>query len=120
MVGDTLTLRGERKADPGTGEHRYHRRERGHGSFSRVVRLPYEVDAETAAARLAENLEHMRNLRAEVSELPVVLADDDVETSERLLSDVVPRLPAARGDAPEARDSLETIQADWWLADEQR
>ena len=42
------------------------------------------------------------------------------ETSDRPVSDVVPRLPAAPGDEPEAQTSFETRQADWWLADEQR
>ena len=41
-------------------------------------------------------------------------------TTERPVSDVLPLLPAAAGDAPESRMPVETLQADWWLADEQR
>lgn len=56
IIGDTLTVRGVR--DPETEEEgrHYHRREREHGPFARVVRLPFEVDAESTAARLSHGI----------------------------------------------------------------
>ena len=47
---DELTVRGA-FADRAEGAT-YHRRERGEGTFSRVLRLPVAVDSERAAARL--------------------------------------------------------------------
>jgi len=49
--GNELTIRGERK-NGCKGEATYHRRERGVGSFSRVLRLPVPVDAEKIEAAL--------------------------------------------------------------------
>jgi len=45
VVGDTLTLRGERAADEVKSGESYHRRERPAGTFARTVHLPFEVDA---------------------------------------------------------------------------
>lgn len=45
VVGDTLTLRGERAADDVQAGETYHRRERPVGTFARTVHLPFEVDA---------------------------------------------------------------------------
>lgn len=44
-----LTIAGERKWEP-SGEASYHRRERRHGTFSRTVQLPRDLDPEGAAA----------------------------------------------------------------------
>ena len=44
VVGDTLTLSGNRKPDELTEGARYHRQERGHGSFSRSFQLPFSVN----------------------------------------------------------------------------
>ncbi len=44
-----LTLTGERKA-PAPENSSYHRRERRHGTFSRTVQLPRDLDSEQAAA----------------------------------------------------------------------
>jgi len=51
VKGDELTLRGERPATDREGVT-YHRRERGSGSFSSVVRLPVEIDVENVEAHL--------------------------------------------------------------------
>jgi len=51
VAGNELTIKGER----GDGEQEgvtYHRRERGTGTFSGVVRLPVEVDVSKVEARL--------------------------------------------------------------------
>ena len=51
VTGSNLSISGERKI-PSEGEDvRYHRREREAGTFSRVVALPGEVDADKVEAR---------------------------------------------------------------------
>lgn len=51
VTGDVLTIEGERVAEAIGDKSMYHRRERGTGSFSRSVRLPFPVDAEKVSAR---------------------------------------------------------------------
>lgn len=55
VLGDELTIKGERKADDGD-EVKFHRRERGVGTFSRVVQLPVEVDPEKVEATLRDGV----------------------------------------------------------------
>jgi HSP20 family protein len=43
VVGDTLTLSGERRPDEMTENGRFHRQERGHGKFVRTLQLPFPV-----------------------------------------------------------------------------
>jgi HSP20 family protein len=50
VVGDTLTLAGERGAEETDEESTYHRRERRHGRFSRVVKLPFPVEPDAVEA----------------------------------------------------------------------
>jgi HSP20 family protein len=50
LAGDLLTLKGEKKHEEETNEAGRHLVERSYGSFSRSIRLPYEVDADKAAA----------------------------------------------------------------------
>ncbi len=48
--GNQLTIKGERKPwNPGQGV--WHRQERGFGPFTRLIELPYDVDAERVEAR---------------------------------------------------------------------
>jgi HSP20 family protein len=51
VSGGDLTLKGERKTEAPENVT-YHRRERGTGQFSRVLRLPVEVDADKVEAHL--------------------------------------------------------------------
>jgi len=51
VVGDELTIGGERRQVPKEGVA-HHRRERGIGKFSRSVRLPFAVDATAVRAQL--------------------------------------------------------------------
>jgi HSP20 family protein len=44
MVGDTLTLKGERKRETEVKEDNYHRIERSYGTFQRSIVLPAVVD----------------------------------------------------------------------------
>lgn len=50
VVGDAVTIRGERKAEAGVAEDRYHRRERPLGSFTRTVNVGETLDPEGAQA----------------------------------------------------------------------
>ncbi|NIR42796.1 MAG: Hsp20/alpha crystallin family protein [Gemmatimonadetes bacterium] len=55
VQGDELTLKGEREME-NREEVTYHRRERGFGSFSSVVRLPVEIDVDNVEARLEDGV----------------------------------------------------------------
>lgn len=55
VIGDTLTLRGERKADEGS-EGSYHRRERKMGRFHKAVTLPYAVNPEDVEASFKDGV----------------------------------------------------------------
>lgn len=55
VLNDELTIKGERPEKPEQGTS-YHRRERGVGKFSRVVRLPFEVDAQRVEATLRDGV----------------------------------------------------------------
>ena len=46
VVGDTLTLSGERSQKDGDEQRTYSRRERWQGKFSRTIQLPFRIDAE--------------------------------------------------------------------------
>ena len=50
MVGDTLTIKGEKKVEREEKEENYHMIERSYGSFSRVMKLPVAVDADKVEA----------------------------------------------------------------------
>jgi HSP20 family protein len=47
--GDQLSIKGERKP-PQVGQGSWHRRERGYGAFTRLVDLPFHVDADGVQA----------------------------------------------------------------------
>ncbi len=65
VVGETLTLTGERLA-PEVGEDaRYHRQERGYGKFSRSIELPFRVDADQVQATFDQGVLQIRLPRAE-------------------------------------------------------
>jgi len=56
VVGNELTLKGHRQDQPGEKETVFHRRERGVGTFTRLVRLPVEVDANRVEAKLHDGV----------------------------------------------------------------
>jgi len=56
VVGDTLTLRGNRNPEQLTEGSTYHRRERGYGRFSRVLQLPFRVEADEVSATYRNGL----------------------------------------------------------------
>ena len=53
--GNQLTLKGERKQPP-VEKGVWHRRERGFGSFARVITLPVDVDPDRVEARFAHGV----------------------------------------------------------------
>ena len=65
VVGETLTLSGERKEEPQAESVRYHRRERGCGQFSRSIELPFRADANKVEATFAKGILTIRLPRAE-------------------------------------------------------
>ena len=65
VTGKTLTLRGAREAEPVTGEESYHRRERWYGQFSRIVELPFNVEADSVKARFRKGVLFIALPRAE-------------------------------------------------------
>ena len=65
IEGSTLTLSGERKAAELPEGATYHRQERGYGKFTRVVKLPYQIDANQVDAKLKEGILTIELERAE-------------------------------------------------------
>jgi HSP20 family protein len=49
-LGETLTIRGERKPLEAGENTTWHRRERRYGTFTRTIDLPYGIDAESVDA----------------------------------------------------------------------
>jgi HSP20 family protein len=65
VVGDNLTLKGERRSEELEEGARYHRQERGYGSFSRTVQLPFPVDIEKVNAKFTNGVLEIGLPRAE-------------------------------------------------------
>jgi|SRR4051812_10888981 len=55
VVGSELTLKGERPDGPPPADS-FHRRERGTGAFTRLIRLPSEVNADGVEASLNDGV----------------------------------------------------------------
>jgi HSP20 family protein len=51
LVGDLLTIKGEKKSEREEKKENYHLVERSYGSFSRALRLPAAVDADKIDAK---------------------------------------------------------------------
>ncbi len=66
VVGSELTIHGRRPEsnDEGTS---FHRRERGAGEFTRVVRLPVEVDPDKVQASLQDGVLRLTLPKAEAA-----------------------------------------------------
>lgn len=65
VVGETLTLSGERVAETAGDESTFHRQERVTGKFSRSIELPFPVEVDKVDARLEKGLLTIRLPRAE-------------------------------------------------------
>jgi HSP20 family protein len=67
MEGQSLMLEAERHLDPAVQRDRYHRIERGYGTFRRTFTLPPTVDPTRIAAEYADGLLTVRLPRREES-----------------------------------------------------
>ncbi len=56
MTGETLTIKGERKAVKEVKDEEYHRSEISYGSFSRSITLPAAVDADKIEAMYEDGI----------------------------------------------------------------
>lgn len=65
VVGDTLTLSGERRPDELQDGEKYHRRERRQGKFTRTFELPFGVEADKVEAMFERGVLHISLPRAE-------------------------------------------------------
>jgi HSP20 family protein len=65
VVGDTLTVRGERKPAQEVSEERYHRRERPFGSFTRTISVGERLDPDGTQATYTQGI-----LRVGLSRVP--------------------------------------------------
>ena len=66
-TGNTLSISGERKIFDEGENVRYHRREREAGTFSRIISLPGEVDANKIEAELKDGILTARISKAEAA-----------------------------------------------------
>ncbi len=65
VVGDALTIRGERKADPNVSEEQYRRRERSLGPFTRTVQVGEPLDPDRTQASYTTGI-----LRVQLARVP--------------------------------------------------
>ena len=65
VSGETLTVKGGRKADEGVDGGAYHRKERFAGTFVRSVELPERVGSDKTEARYRDGILTVRIPRAE-------------------------------------------------------
>jgi len=65
VVGETLTLSGERKPNELGEEDKYHRRERRYGRFNRTFQLPFKVETDNVEAVFEKGILHLSLPRAE-------------------------------------------------------
>jgi len=56
VVGNELTIKGNRQDEPSDKDTVFHRRERAVGTFTRVIRLPVEIDASRVQANLRDGV----------------------------------------------------------------
>ena len=65
VVGDTLTISGKREPGEFDETEGYHRRERGFGSFSRSIQLPFQVEGNQVEASFKKGVLEITLPRAE-------------------------------------------------------
>ena len=69
VSGQTVTIRGERKAEDVGEDARWHRQERRFGSFSRQIEMPFTIDPDSVEASCRDGVLEVRLRRVE-SEKP--------------------------------------------------
>jgi HSP20 family protein len=65
VKGDALTLSGSRKPVELKEGETYHRRERGHGNFTRTVKIPFQTDSAGVTASYEKGILKIELPRAE-------------------------------------------------------
>jgi HSP20 family protein len=65
ITGQTLSIRGEMKADEGVGRDQYLYRERRYGSFHRQLQLPVRVQGDAATADFSDGVLTLRIPKSE-------------------------------------------------------
>jgi HSP20 family protein len=65
VVGDTLTLSGQRRPDDLNEGGRYHRQERGYGKFVRTLQLPFPVKVDHIEATFRSGVLNVQLPRSE-------------------------------------------------------
>ena len=65
VTSDTLTISGSRTHDKEVENTRYHRQERGYGSFTRTLQLPFMIDTGSVEATFKNGVLDIRIQRAE-------------------------------------------------------
>jgi len=73
ICNQTLTLKTQREMDEPEEGQTFHRRERGHGQFTRSLELPYAIDADNVNASFANGILRIEFSRAAV-DLPKKIA----------------------------------------------
>ena len=64
VIGDTVTIRGERKPEPGIPDEAYHRRERTLGGFARTVSVGDRLDPDRSDATYTNGILRIRLARS--------------------------------------------------------
>jgi len=65
VTADTLTISGSRAHDEEVENTRYHRQERGYGSFTRTLQLPFMIDTNSVEANFKKGVLDIKLQRAE-------------------------------------------------------
>jgi HSP20 family protein len=65
VVGETVTIRGERHAEPGVSDEQYHRRERPIGTFTRSLGVGDRLDPDRTQATYTHGI-----LRVQLARVP--------------------------------------------------
>ncbi|HXJ01498.1 MAG TPA: Hsp20/alpha crystallin family protein [Micropepsaceae bacterium] len=76
LLGDVLTIRGERKNGHEEKNKNYYVAERSYGSFTRSVTLPFDVDPKNVTAKFNKGVLHIAipkpaNMTAKSAKIPV-------------------------------------------------
>ncbi|MCD6356053.1 MAG: Hsp20/alpha crystallin family protein [Anaerolineaceae bacterium] len=64
-TADTLTISGSRSQEKEAKGKRYHRQERGYGSFTRTIQLPFIIDTGSVEANYKNGILNIKLQRAE-------------------------------------------------------
>jgi len=75
VVGDTLTLKGERKRESEVKEENFYRMERSYGTFQRSLTLPNPVDASKVKATYKDGILEVRVPKAEEAKPKLIKID---------------------------------------------